>query len=124
MPRLHVSFDSVFEVPADLAISRVLITCPKGFRHLITTNSALSTQIQLEGFVPVNGSYVALTQDDHAFALSIDRDLPMSSGSGVECSSSYTLPFQMGSVRAMRTPPLSPPSSSPASMSRSAREQR
>ncbi|KAF4651176.1 hypothetical protein FOZ61_010684, partial [Perkinsus olseni] len=78
--QVTLALDIQAQVPADLAISRVLITCPKGFRHLITTDSALSTQIQLEGFVPINGSYVALTQDDHAFAVSIDRDLPMSSG--------------------------------------------
>ncbi|KAF4751586.1 hypothetical protein FOZ62_027494, partial [Perkinsus olseni] len=78
--QVTLALDIQAQVPVDLAISRVLITCPKGFRHLITTDSALSTQIQLEGFVPINGSYVALTQDDHAFALSIDRDLPMSSG--------------------------------------------
>ncbi|KAF4651958.1 hypothetical protein FOZ61_010017 [Perkinsus olseni] len=57
------------QVPADLAISRVLITCPKGFRHLITTDSALSTQIQLEGFVPINGSYVVLTLTPHRYAI-------------------------------------------------------
>ncbi|KAF4733131.1 hypothetical protein FOZ63_026498, partial [Perkinsus olseni] len=59
--QVTLALDIQAQVPVDLAISRVLITCPKGFRHLITTDSPLSTQIQLEGFVPVNGSYVALT---------------------------------------------------------------
>ncbi|KAF4744002.1 hypothetical protein FOZ62_021594 [Perkinsus olseni] len=45
--QVTLALDIQAQVPADLAISRVLITCPKGFRHLITTDSALSTQVPI-----------------------------------------------------------------------------
>ncbi|KAF4666009.1 hypothetical protein FOL47_004322, partial [Perkinsus chesapeaki] len=68
------------EVPTDLSISRILVTCPEGFRHLITLESPLPSQVQLTGLVPIIGNYIALTSSDDAFALLIDRTLPMGSG--------------------------------------------
>ncbi|EER12715.1 hypothetical protein Pmar_PMAR025348 [Perkinsus marinus ATCC 50983] len=78
--QVTLPLDVQAQIPANPAVSRVLVTCPKGFGHVITLDAPLALQVQLEGFVTADEGYVALTDDDTSFAVILSQNTSMSAG--------------------------------------------